>query len=224
MSRVYEQLSKQAVQTPALAGCTEIALSPEQEAKALLEEASKGGQVILKFKEGYFHIRGEVVPLGTRYLTFVPNWERQWVRFDDNKVTERIRVRVATRKPLPPRNKLSNPELEGTDQDPWSLQNVLPLEDVATGQLLTFVTTTNGGRMALDELAADYAKAVLAGTARGLPIIKLRTNTFPSSYKKEVAKPLFEIAEWEMSPEQTVLPPEDHPAFEHDDMDDEIPF
>jgi hypothetical protein len=240
MSRTYEQLSKQTetkpeekqMQTPALAGDAEIALSPEQEARALLEEASKGVQMILKFKEGYFHIRGEKVLLGTRYLAYVPNWERQWIRFDDNKVTERVRVRVATRKSLPPRNKLSNPELEDTDNDPWSLQNVLPLEDIETGQLLTFVTQTAGGRMALEELAAKYSKDVLAGTAQGLPIIELRTNTFPSSFGTNVQKPLFKIAEYEMSPKQTVLPPEklnnnieDDPAFERDDdMHDEIPF
>jgi hypothetical protein len=222
MSRTYEQLSKQTV--PALAGGTEIALSPEQEARALLEEASKGVPPILKFKEGYFHIRGEEVPLGTRFRAYVPNWERQWIRFDDNKVTERIRVRVATKKSLPARNTLSNPELEDTNNDPWSLQNVLPLENIETGQLLTFVTTTNGGRMALEELAMKYSKAVLAGTAHGLPIIELRANTFTSGFGTEVQKPLFVIAEWELSPEQTVLPPAE-PEFEaRDDMDDEIPF
>jgi hypothetical protein len=255
MSRIYEQLSKQTeikqqekqMQTlPAEAGSTEIALSPEQEARALLEEASKGVQVILKFKEGYFHIRGEKMPLGTRYLAYVPNWERQWIRFDDNKVTDRIRVRVATRKLLPGRNTLSNPELEDTDNDPWSLQNVLPLEDIETGQLLTFVTQTAGGKMALEELAAKYSKDVLAGTAQGLPIIELRVNTFKSGFSTEVQKPLFKIAEWEMSPKQTMLPPKnlsnniegdpatiEQPAFgvprfpgagNSDDMDDEIPF
>jgi hypothetical protein len=74
---------------------TEV-VSAEEEAKALLDEASKGGgQTLLKFRGDRsepYHIRDKEVPLGTRYYAHPANWERQWIRFDDDKVTERIRV------------------------------------------------------------------------------------------------------------------------------------
>lgn len=85
---------------------TEVALSPEEEAKALLDEVSKSMQAILKFKEDHFHIRNEEVPLGTRYLAHPGLWERQWIRFHEDKAPERIRAKVSTKKPLPGRNTL----------------------------------------------------------------------------------------------------------------------
>jgi hypothetical protein len=224
---------------------TEVALSPEEEARALLDEASKGVQAILKFKEDHFHIRNEEVALGTRYYAYPGNWERQWIRFDDGKVTERIRVKVSTKKPLPARNELSNPELKGSDKDPWSLQNVLPFESVESGELATFTTSSIGGRIGVEEMISEYSKAVLAGKARGLPIVELQIGSFKSGYGKEVPRPSFPIMDWE-SPEPgatakttpEIIPPElkkngravdveDKPAAEKassSDMDDEIPF
>jgi hypothetical protein len=78
----------------------EVALTPEQEARNLLDEASKSAHAILKFKEDHYHIRDLPVPCGTPYLAYVGSWERQWICFRDKKVVERIRVRVATKKPL----------------------------------------------------------------------------------------------------------------------------
>jgi hypothetical protein len=215
---------------------TNVALSLEEEAKALLDEASQGSVQLLKFKEGHFHIRGEEVPLGTRFLAYVPNWERQWILFEDNKVADRHRVRVSTRKLLPARDKLSHPELADTDKDPWSRQDVLPFENIETSELLTFVTGTAGGRIALDALARDYAKAVLSKTAQGLPIIALKVDTFTSGYGKEVPRPSFSVIAWEMAKETTVLSPDrlSPPAAttqtelelepEPADLNDEIPF
>jgi hypothetical protein len=226
-------------------GSTEVVMSREEEAKAFLDEASKGMQAILKFKEDHFHIRGEEVPLGTRYYAYPANWERQWIRFDDDKVTERIRVKVSTRKLLPARNRLSDPQLEDSDKDPWSLQNAVPFENVETGELATFTTSSVGGRMAIEEMVAAYSKAVLAGKARGLPIIELQIGSFKSGFKRDVPRPAFPIVDWEnpgpaaASAKPTIIPPEPKkakavdvddefaPAEEPssgDDMDDAIPF
>jgi hypothetical protein len=232
---------------------TEVALSPEQEAKALLDEASKGVQEILKFNEDHFHVRGELVPVGTRYYAHPTSWERQWVRFDDNKVTERIRIRVATKKLLPARNRLSDPQLEDTDNDPWSNQNVVAFENVETGNLAAFTTQSNGGRMAIEELVKTWSKAVLAGKARGLPIVELQISSFKSSkkgYQRDVPRPAFPIVDWENpepaavpAPAPTIIPPElkkpeqrpvlgddeelapaEETSSRFDMMDDEIPF
>jgi hypothetical protein len=224
---------------------TELALSPEEEAKALLDEAQKGAQIILKYKDEHFHIRDVEVPLGTRYFAHPGSWERQWIRFDDNKVTERIRVKVSTKKMLPSRNKLSDPELEDTDKDPWSFQNVIPFENVETGEVEVFTTSTAGGRMAIEELVKEYAKAILAGTARGLPIIELQVGSFRTGFGKDQPKPLFPIVDWEnpepaaVPAEPTIIPPEpkskpkkkkakavavDDELAPAEAMDDEIPF
>jgi hypothetical protein len=165
------------------------------------------------------------LPNGTRFYAHPAHWERQWIRFDEDKVTERIRVKVTTRKSLPERKALSNPELEDTKEDPWSLQNILPLENVETGELVLFTSSTTGGKIGIEELAKAYSEAVLNGTARGLPIIELGPGTFPSSFGKEVPRPAFPIVDWEnaecaapAAPE--VIPPEKLSK----DLNDDIPF
>ena len=215
---------------------TEVALSSEAEAKALYDEASKGMQSILKFKEDHYHIRNEPVELGTRYFAHPGNWERQWIRFDDNKVTERIRAKVSTKKPLPGRNTLSDPQLEDTDKDPWTLQNVIPFENVETGELVRFTSSAFGGKMAIEEMVKAYAEDVLGGKARGLPIIELQIGSFRSTkFNTNVPKPDFPIVGWEnaecaapAAPE--VIPPEPKNkktkavVVNDDDLDDDIPF
>ena len=51
--------------------------------------------------------------------------------------------------------------------------------------------------MAIEGLAKAYAKAVLAGTARGLPIIELQGSTFRTSHGKDQPMPIFPIVDWE---------------------------
>lgn len=227
-------------------GSTEVALTPEQEAKNLLDEASKSsGQPLLKFRgdqEEPFHVRDDIVPLGTRFYAYPSAWERQWVRFDDDKVTDRIRVRVATKKLLPARNTLSDPQLEDTKEDPWSFQNVIPLESVNDGTIMLFTSSSVGGKIAIEQLAKAASEAVLAGKARGLPIIELKVGSFKSGYGKDVDRPDFPIVDWEnpdpnaaMKTAPEIIVPEKKKAkviaddFEDDapsksDMDDEIPF
>jgi hypothetical protein len=228
---------------------TEVTLSPEDEAKALLEETKGNAPPILKYKEeiGY-HIRNEPVPLGTRFFAYPGSWERQAVRFDDNKVTQRIRVKVSSRKLLPERKTLSDPYLQDTDHDPWSYQNVIAFEDANDGSIIQFTTQTTGGKMAIEEMVKTYSKTILAGKARGLPIIELQIGSFRTSYGKDQPRPAFPIIDWEnpeppaASTEPTIIPPEPKKeakavTFDDDDeefgpadkkalsdLDDEIPF
>jgi hypothetical protein len=130
---------------------------------------------------------------------------------------------------------------------------VLPLENVETGIVVMFTTSTAGGRIAIEELVTDYSTRVLKGTARGLPIIELQIGSFSSKkFEKAIPRPAFPIVGWEnpdpatVTPtEPTIIPPEPKPAKPRtiandvleefnaveeappkrsSDMDDEIPF
>jgi hypothetical protein len=95
------------------------ALSEEEMVRALLAEASKSSAPpLLKFKDGGYHIRKVPVPLGTKYYAHPANWENQWVLFEENKVAQRIRAKVAAKQSLPERRTLSHPDLEDTENDP----------------------------------------------------------------------------------------------------------
>jgi hypothetical protein len=217
---------------------SEVALSQEEQAKILLDEASSGTP-LLKFnaQNAQYHLRKEEVSLGTRYFAYPGEWYREWVHFEDGKLVkeDRIRIRATARKPLPARSSLSHPELTGEKDDPWTTQNGLPLENVETGAIVVFVTSTAGGRMAIEEMVRKYGKAVLADRTLGLPIIELQVDSFLSAYGSEVNKPFFKIVAWE-SDKETVLPPDKvitgtianntdpDETVETDDDDDEIPF
>jgi hypothetical protein len=150
------------------------------------------------------------------------------------KSRRRSRYRVGIR---------SDPQLEGADDDPWTLFNVLPLENVETGELMTFSSSTAGGKIGIEELVRAFSKAVLTGKARGLPIVALQIGSFRSAYGKDVLRPDFPIVGWE-NPEPTaepvapeIIPPEpkknrtkavvdddDADKKASSDLDDEIPF
>jgi len=113
--------------------------------------------------------------------------------------------------------------------------------------LVTFTSSTFGGKKGIEEMVKAYAKAVLGGKARGLPIIELQIGSFRSGYGKDVPCPSFPIVGWE-NPEPItapaapeIIPPEpkqktksvvdeNEDEFGPDDkkassdLDDDIPF
>jgi hypothetical protein len=76
----------------------------------------------------------------------------------------------------PERDELDELDRAGHDDDPWVFQRYLPLEDLATGDLVVFVSKSVGGKIALVDLLKRFAH----NRDRGLPIVKLAVATFPT--------------------------------------------
>ena len=141
---------------------------------------------------------------------------------------------------LPDRDKtLWQPGLDGKPADPWKDSRYMHLIDLRTGQDYTFVTDTDGGRMAVGELK-NAIRNVRIARPGALAVIKLDTGTFKSRKFGLVPRPVFEIVEYRGGELKEVpaqlsdqsKPPEqasvvDLPAAEKptlaQELDDEIP-
>jgi hypothetical protein len=67
--------------------------------------------------------------------------------------------------------------LSGKPQDPWQIQLLLPLQNVATGELFVFQTTSITGRRAVDNLITQCAQ-MQKREPDHYPVIKLRIGGF----------------------------------------------
>ena len=93
-------------------------------------------------------------------------------------------------------------------KDPWALQNLLPLEDRETGEFIIFVSSSFGGKLAIEKLVNRYAREIGAGRDLGNPIIRLGTYDRPNKEYGPIPTPQFEIVGWE-NPEAPLPPIKD---------------
>jgi hypothetical protein len=90
-------------------------------------------------------------------------------------------------------------------------QNILPMDDLETGEYMIFVTSSVGGKIAVEALCNSVVRAYKKGNQSGLPIIKLDTKPFTTKYGTK-PRPHFPIARWQ-----------DLPSLSKE-MSDEVPF
>jgi hypothetical protein len=112
--------------------------------------------------------------------------------------------------------------LDSSPADPWVYQYLLPLEDLASGEIVIFVTPSAGGRRAVADLCSTYAKRVSKNAICGQPIVKLAKVDMPTKKFGKVPRPCFEIVGWDDKAGGAYETP---PAVEsEDEFADEIPF
>jgi hypothetical protein len=205
---------------------TDLINQTTSEADNLLNaiEAEAKFDRLLKFKKGEYKIGEDDVPLGTEFIVHPAAWLKAWIKFVDRKVADRKVYRVAKGERPADRNDLDDLHFVGTDNDPWSLQYLLPLENLETGEIVIFTTVTVGGQQCVREVCDAYAKRVKRGQD-GQPIVALRVKDMPTKNHGTVPRPWFEIASWDDATEKlaTAIPMK-AVASKRDDMDDEIPF
>jgi hypothetical protein len=176
-----------------------------------------GFEKLLKFKKGEYFIGEEEIALGTEYLAHAAAWVKCWIKFIDGEPVDRKPYRVALGEKPPLREDLDARDEDdwpkdddGNPSDPWSLQYLLPLENLKNGEVVIFCTSSFGG---------THQK-----TACGQPIIKLAKTTFPSKKYGKVLRPLFEVTGWDQQGApgdfDEVIPP----VTSETDFQDEIDF
>jgi hypothetical protein len=94
------------------------------------------------------------------------------------------------------------------------------LECVETGEILTFVSGSIGGRQAVSRLAARAARHL---ATMGLPIIKIGLASYKHKSYGRIDKPDFSIVGWtnpNPKPEAVQLVAQKN----HDEFGDDVPF
>jgi hypothetical protein len=129
----------------------------------------------------------------------------------------------------PEREELDDPDEakwpEGLDgpADPWVYQYLLPLENVSSGEVVIFATSSFGGRRAVADLCSAYGKRAKRVTTCGQPIVALATVDMPTKKFGKVPRPHFEIVGWDDGTADNVEQPPPAVTLGHE-LNDEIPF
>ena len=208
----------------------------------LANEARNELGAMLKFVKGKWKIGDDEVPMGTAYIAGVDQLVRGWIRFEDKKRAESI-LRRRKEGALPERDELSYTDKsdwpldgKGIPRDPWEKQYYLPLLPVDDdGELVTYVTSSVGGRIAVGKLCD-----VFLSNRRCRPIVALDVSSFKSKDYGDVISPAFKVVEFEQDPAEpeptgpalasapaakiALAKPQSKKAAFGEDLDDSVPF
>jgi hypothetical protein len=210
---------------------TAIAITVENTALAIAAAAQEEGANelgrLLKFSKGHFLVGTEEIPLGGEFVAHVQHWTRGWVKFKLGELVERKVGRVADGFVVPQRDELDDgieslweKGPNGQPTDPWTQQSYLPLEDVETGEIVTFVSGSVGGRQAVSNLAARAARQMVM---LGLPRVELAVESYKHKSFGRIDKPSFSIVGW-TNPKPKAEVVQLVAEKNHDEFSDEIPF
>jgi hypothetical protein len=186
------------------------------------DEAGGGFGKILKFNKGTWEIGDDEVPEGAKYVAYIDEVARGWIKFLDKSVVDRRIVKVSAGHP-PKREELGDDDSsqwetdeDGNPRDPWVKEWLLPMSPInAEGDLTVFCTFSKGGIGAIGLLCKVYGRSERNGL---LPIVAIKTTSYKHPEYGKVFKPDLPIVSW-----HGVAAPPQAPA---DDgaPDDEIPY
>ena len=212
-------------------GSTALTPVAQAIADAAREEGADGLGRLMKFTKGHYTIATEEIPPNREYNAYVEHWVRGFVKFVGGHLVERRVGRVADGFVVPSRELLGDLDQskwekgpDGHPADPWSLQTYLPLEDCETGEIVTFVSGSDGGRRAVARLCGLAAKHL---ATLGQPRIKLAVENYKHKSYGRIDKPDFAIVGWTKQPEMTAAAPKawsDDFSDSADDFSDSIPL
>jgi hypothetical protein len=156
---------------------------------------------LLKFVKGKFYVGGDELPAGREFVAHVQQLAHGWVKFTDGKLAEQRVGIVADGFVLATRDELGDTDSSkwekdgaGAPRDPWTIQYYLPLEDADSGELLTFVTGSQGGNSAIGRLTNQFVRNV----HKGLPLVRLAADSYKHKNKNFgwVDVPEFSVTGW----------------------------
>jgi hypothetical protein len=177
------------------------------EAANLLKQTARANP-LLRYKKGKYCIGDDEVALGREYIAFCTEWTIGWCRWQDGQIVEERLGKPAEGYSPPDRDELGHTDKsawEDGDSDPWARQSLLPLEDCESGEFIVFVTSSFGGKLAIEKLVNRYAREIGTGRNLGNPIIKLGSYERTNKEYGPIPTPMFEVVGWEN--ENAPLPP-----------------
>jgi hypothetical protein len=159
---------------------------------------------LLRFSKGKF-IAGEekrVVPMGTPFVANMPELWTGWQRWWNGNIVEHRISRVIDRQPRILRDELGHTDEtlweigpDGNPTDPWQPTQRLVMREAKGKRLVTFATSSWGGRTCLGKLCQDY-DADRNEHPGAMPVVQL--GLFMHRHKQfgEIAQPRLDIVGW----------------------------
>ena len=133
-------------------------------------EEGGGFDKLLKFKRGEYYIGDDAVALGTRVSWPTRAWLKAWIKFSTTRWPsgEYTAWRVASAPDREELDELAEDDWpkgpDGKPSDPWVFQNLVPLENITSGEIVVFVSASIGGRQAVSELCQTICSTLYPRT------------------------------------------------------------
>ena len=146
------------------------------------------GRMIKFSKDGKFVTADDDEPIAeaAEFIALCDEALIGWIKFhrDGETPPDRVMGLLYDGFVMPPRETLGDMDatkwlagLSGQPEDPWKHQMCLVLQQVATGELFTYVTTSDTGRRSVGNLLRHYDRMRRAGTNE-VPVVRLRAGGF----------------------------------------------
>jgi hypothetical protein len=186
MSELKQQREQQGVIVPA--GKAALANGGSPVSAYLAAHGVGMSGTFFKFaKDGKFRKASddEEIPEGTQFVVIYDQIQGGWIKFSGKgNPPERKQGNLFEGFVPPNRESLGDLHqnewevgLSGKPADPWQFQLLLPLQNVETGELFVFNTSSVTGRRAVDRLISECGRMQRA-EPNDYPIIKLRIGGF----------------------------------------------
>jgi hypothetical protein len=192
--------------------------------------AERGNQTLLKYVKGVWFIADEQVPLGTKYVAFIDELARGFIKFNEGEAPEvRLNKVKFGKDKLPKRHDLGDVDqdeweiVDGKPKNPWQPIMQLPLSPIdRIGELVMFSAIGEGGASsAVADLCGIFSRSPRNGY---LPIIELGTRSYKHKKYGTVHVPVLKLASWHQVAPVIESDPAQSEADYGADMDDNIPF
>lgn len=127
----------------------------------------------------------EEVPEGKEFIVVSDQIQVGWIKYNGKGITPERKMGSLLSGFIPPtREELGDTDqslwetgLSGKPEDPWKEQMLLPLQDVTTGDLFVFGTTSATGRRAVSNLA-KHCRQMQRQEPDLYPVIRLKIGGF----------------------------------------------
>jgi hypothetical protein len=181
----------------------------------------KAGQFVLASSD-------EVLDPMRRFIALLPDTWVGWIKFNgEGEPPSRVGGLLYDGYVMPPREALGDLDesdwplgLNDQPTDPWLHQQLIPIQDASTFEILTFGTTSPTGRTAVGALLRAYNRKTKANPNE-VPIIQLVPSSYQHRTFGKVNIPSFKVCSWTHYDGTTDPEPELPLAAE---MSDKIPF
>jgi hypothetical protein len=214
--------------TPGLPAVPDARTSVAQYLGEHTSQSMVSGDIIKLSKEGKMinHATGDEIDPNAEFVALMREVAVTWSEFPKDEPPIHVGGLLYEGYVLPPRESLGNLDkskwplgLSGMPEDPVKNQIYLPLQNVDTKELVTFITGSRTGRNAVGSLLRHYERMRKAHPDE-LPVVRLRTGGF--NHKDErigwVTTPAFVVVG--RTPADSAARPDTSLAT---DMNDEIP-
>jgi hypothetical protein len=182
---------------------------------------NKGGKFAFKDDDS------EISP-NTDHIALTDEVQVGWIKFNgDGEPPTRITGLLSDGFRMPARDTLGDLDeaqwptgLSGRPEDPWKSQAALPLQNAATKEMITFVTTSTTGRRAVGNLLRHYDR-MKRTNPHDVPVVRLKPSGFNHRDDRIgwVATPSFVVVG--KAPRDSAAVPD---TSIEADMNDKLPF